>query len=121
MVTEQFPLPLQLYKDFNAEITFTFCSFLIYSLVPGVWHLVLLGIIHAADIIGTVVITDPTVITSTVAITYTVNIIHTASITSTMTIRLSAIDKYHVAGFQLILLSFINQLPFPILDHKAKV
>ena len=59
-------------------------------------------IIHATDIIGTVAITS-------------------TAITSTMTIRLPTVDKHNIAAFQIILLSFIDQLSFPILDHKAKV
>ena len=51
--------------------------------------------------------------------------IHTCAvavaITSTMTIRLPAVDKDHIAASKLILLSFIDQITFPILNHKAKV
>ena len=61
------------------------------------------GVIRAVVMIGTVVIP------------------HTAPITSTMAIRLPAVDKDHIAASQLILLSFIDQFSFPILDHKAKV
>ena len=50
-----------------------------------------------------------------VAISYTV------TITSTVAIRLPTVDKDHIASSQLILLSFIDQFSFPILNHKAKV
>ena len=66
-------------------------------------------------------ITRAAIIIHTAAIPNTATIPRTVAITSTMTIRLPAIDKDHIAGFQLILLSFINQFTFPILDQKAKV
>ena len=57
----------------------------------------------------------------TVSITGSIVIAHTAIITRTMTIRLPTVDKDHIAASQLILLSFIDQFSFPILDNKAKV
>ena len=39
----------------------------------------------------------------------------------TMTIRLPTVDKHNIAASQIILLSFIDQFTFPILNHKAKV
>ena len=53
----------------------------------------------------------------TVALTITGSIV----ITGTVAIRLPAVDEDHIAGLQIILLSFIDQLSFPIFDHKAKV
>ena len=50
-----------------------------------------------------------------VAISYTV------TITSTVAIRLPTVDKDHIAGFQLIPFSLIDQLSLSILDHKTKV
>ena len=64
---------------------------------------IIVGVIRAVVIIGTVVIP------------------RTAPITSTTTIRLPTVDKHNIADFQLILLSFIDQITFPILDYKAKV
>ena len=58
---------------------------------------------------------------SAVVIIHTVSISRTMTITGTVAIRLPAVDKYHIAGFQIIPFSFIDQFSFPILDHKAKV
>ena len=60
-------------------------------------------------------------ITGSRAISRAAFITHTTAIPRTMAIRLPTVDKYHVAASQLILLSFIDQFPFPILDHKTKV
>ena len=56
----------------------------------------------------------------TVSITHATPIIY-AAIPRTVAIRLPTVDKDYIATSQLILLSFIDQFSFPILNHKAKV
>ena len=55
------------------------------------------------------------------SVIHTVSISRAAAIPRTVAIRLPAVNKYNIAGFQLILLPFIEQLSLSILDHKAKV
>ena len=60
-------------------------------------------------------------ITHTVRLSNTVSITGSMTITGTVAIRLPTVDKNHIAASQLIPLSFIDHLSFPILYHKAKV